>query len=151
MVIKISRINEHFSVSPQLDAGDIEAAAAAGFKTILNVRPDGEKAGYLADAEAASIAAEHGLDYRHVPVPVKGAMPDITPQRIDSFGAALEELPAPVLAYCGTGRRAVLMWALCSAGKTAIDEILSCCAAAGHDLSPIRPILEQRAGSGSPD
>lgn len=147
----ISRISEHFSVSPQLGAGDIDAAAAAGFKTILNLRPDGEKPGYLADAEVARIAAGLGLDYRHVPVPVKGTMPDITPQRIEAFGLALEELPVPVLAYCGTGRRAVLMWALCSAGKMAVDDILSCCAAAGHDLSPIRPMLEQRAASASPD
>lgn len=149
MVSKISRINEHFSVSPQMDAGDIEAAAAAGFKTILNLRPDGEKPGYISDTEAARIAAEHGLDYRHIPVPVKGAMPDITPQRLTSFAKALDETPGPALAYCGTGRRAALIWALCAAETTGADEIISRCAAAGHDLSPIRPILEQRAGSGS--
>lgn len=144
-----SRINEHFSVSPQLEAGDIEAAAAAGFKTILNLRPDGEKPGYISDTEAADIAAGHGLDYRHIPVPVKGATPDITPERLTAFAQALAETPGPALAYCGTGRRAALVWALCAAESTAADEIISQCAAAGHDLSPIRPILEQRARSGS--
>lgn len=148
---KISRINAHFSISPQLDAKGIEAAATAGFSAIINLRPDAEQAGYLADAEVARIAAGHGLDYRHVPVPIKGAMPDVTPGRIDSFALALQELPGPVLAYCGTGRRAILMWALCSAGDIAVAEILSCCAAAGHDLSPIRPMLEQRAAAASPD
>ncbi|MCH8860957.1 MAG: TIGR01244 family phosphatase [Proteobacteria bacterium] len=151
MVSNISRINEHFSVSPQLDAADIEAAAAAGYKTILNLRPDGEKPGYISGAEAARIAAEHGLDYRHIPVLVKGAMPDITPQLLTSFAKALDETPGPALAYCGTGRRAALIWALGAAESTTADEIISQCAAAGHDLSAIRPILEQRAGSGSPD
>lgn len=148
---KFSRVNEHFSVSPQLEAGDIDAAAVAGFKTILNLRPDGEKPGYISDAEAAAVAAEHGLDYRHVPVPVRGAMPDITPERLLSFARALDETPGPALAYCGTGRRAALVWALCAAETTAADEIISQCAAAGHDLSPIRPILEQRARANAPD
>lgn len=145
------RVNDQFSISPQLATGDIESVAAAGFKTIINLRPDGEKPGYPGDAEVAGIAGQHGLDYRHVPIPVKGAMPDVTPQRIDAFGQALGEVPGPVLAYCGTGRRAVLMWALCSAGKTGVEEILSCCAAAGHDLSSIRPMLEQRAQSAASD
>lgn len=139
------RINDQFSISPQLAAGDIESVATAGFKTIINLRPDGEKSGYPGDAEVAGLASGQGLGYRHVPIPVKGAMPDVTPQRIDAFGQALDDLPGPVLAYCGTGRRAVLLWALCSAGKRGVEEILSCCAAAGHDLSPIRPVLEQRA------
>ena len=138
-------------MSPQLEAGDIEAAAAAGFKTILNLRPDGEKPGYLSDAEAAEHAGAHGLDYRHIPVPVKGAMPDITPEHLTSFARALDETPGPALAYCGTGRRAALIWALCAAESTAADEIISRCAAAGHDLSPIRPVLEQRAQSAASD
>lgn len=142
---KFSQINEHFSVSPQLDAGDIEAAAAAGFKTILNLRPDGEKPGYLSAAEVASHAQEHGLDYRHIPVPVKGGTPDITPEHLDSFARAVDETGGPVLAFCGTGRRAALIWALSAAETMAADEIISRCTAVGHDLSAIRPMLVQRA------
>lgn len=146
-----ARINDQFSISPQLVAADIESVAAAGFKSIINLRPDGEKPGYPGDAEVAALASGQGLDYRHVPIPVKGTTPDVTPQRIDAFGQALDEIPGPVLAYCGTGRRAALLWALSSAGKTGVDEILSCCAAAGHDLAAIRPMLEQRAQSAASD
>lgn len=140
---EFAKIVPQYSVAPQLMAEDFAAADAAGFASIINLRPDREKPGYLTASEASALAKEHGLQYAHIPVPKSGPTEDL----IGAFAKAIADLPGPVLAHCGTGRRAAILWAICSAGALGTDEILSCCAGAGHDLSKMRPMLEQRAAA----
>jgi sulfide:quinone oxidoreductase len=56
------------SVAGRLDRADIDALAAAGVRTIINNRPDGEDAGQLPAAEARCIAGAHGIAYHHIPI-----------------------------------------------------------------------------------
>ncbi len=52
----------------------------------------------------------------------------------------------PVLAYCRSGTRSCFLWALTRArGGTDPDTLSSQAAAAGYDLSPIRPMLDALA------
>jgi uncharacterized protein (TIGR01244 family) len=56
---------------------------------------------------------------------------------------ALESATGPVLAYCRSGTRSTLLWALAEASNGADpDELSATAAAAGYDLSPIRALLE---------
>ena len=61
-------LTERVMVAPQIAAPDFAALAAAGVRTVINNRPDGEDAGQLASAQAARLAAKAGLAYRHIPV-----------------------------------------------------------------------------------
>jgi sulfide:quinone oxidoreductase len=126
-------IDADYSVSGQLDAAQIGEAASEGFKTIINLRPDAEKPGYISAADAANCAAGQGLDYHHIAVAVSGP----TPQQIADFKALLNGCKKPVLAHCGTGRRAAIMWALVQKGQLPTEKIVGCCAAAGHDISAL--------------
>ena len=54
-------------MAPQLTEADFPAARAAGIKTIINNRPDGEAADQLTDAEARALAQANGLAYVFVP------------------------------------------------------------------------------------
>ena len=65
-----------FFVAPQLVAADFAAARAAGIRTVINNRPDGEAPDQLTDAEARELAAANGLDYVFVPVVSGGMGPD---------------------------------------------------------------------------
>ncbi len=56
--------------------------------------------------EAAAKAA--GLKARYIPV-VAGQISD---EDVAAFGAALAELPGPVLAYCRSGARSTALWSL---------------------------------------
>ena len=47
----------------------------------------------------------------------------------------------PVLAYCASGTRCSVVWALAQAGKMPTHEILSQTAQAGYDLEHLRPML----------
>lgn len=134
----ISKLDEKYSVAPQLTEGDFSTIAEAGYKTVVNFRPDGEKPGYLNAIEAQQLAESNGLNYYHIPVPVNG----FTNEHVAKLKDILANANAPVLAHCGTGKRASVVWALASAESGNVDDIINCCAGAGHDIRPLRPHLE---------
>ena len=63
------------------------------------------------------------------------------------FGAALETLEGPVLAYCRTGTRSATLWALGVASKLSVDAILKTTARAGYDLNSLRSRLDRQHGA----
>ena len=123
------------SVSAQIDVDDIAELAAQGFRGIVNNRPDGEEPGQPDNATLESAARTAGLAWRHIPVV---GMP-FAPATLQEFGAALEELPGPLLAFCRSGTRSSALWAMQAPGTA--DEILATARAAGYDLSMLRPWL----------
>ncbi len=105
-------ITPAYAVAPQIVAADIAAIAAAGYRSIMCNRPDGEQPGQPRFEEIAVAARQHGMAVRHVPV-ISGM---ITPQNLADFDRAIAELPAPVLAYCRSGARCTQLWSMCAAG-----------------------------------
>jgi uncharacterized protein (TIGR01244 family) len=119
----------------QLTPADIDSAAAAGVRMIVNNRPDGEEPGQPASAEIEAAARAAGLDYRHIPI--AGGFP---PEQVEAMAEALER--GPVLAFCRTGTRSAFLWALARAKRGApAQESVAAAAAAGYDLGPIRTLL----------
>ena len=56
--------------------------------------------------------------------------------------AAMEQAEGPILAYCRSGTRSTLLWALASAklGENP-DTIARTAMQAGYDVSPVRPMI----------
>ncbi len=104
----IRKINDAISVSPQIAPEDIAVLAALGFKTLMANRPDGEDPGQPDFAELAALATRHGMAVVHAPI-VSGA-PD--PQAVALFAQALDEATGPVFAYCRSGTRSAMLYAL---------------------------------------
>lgn len=89
-------------VAPQLDAAAMNEAARAGFRSVINNRPDfehGPDQPTHADLERAALAA--GMVYRFLPV----AGGYQSPGEIAAFAALLVELPRPLLVFCRSGTR----------------------------------------------
>jgi len=139
--MKSGKIEDGFFVAPQIMPEHFTELANQGVKTIVNNRPDGERGVYPGNAEMAELAAKHGMEYRFIPVNPMA----LTMEPVNAFAAAMEELPGPVVAYCASGRRSAMMWALVNAASKSADEIISACAAQGHDLAQMRPMLMQMA------
>jgi uncharacterized protein (TIGR01244 family) len=103
----VQQLSADVSVAPQLEPAAMAWAAAAGFKSVINNRPDfegGPDQPTSAVMEAAARAA--GLDYVHLPV-----MPSVqTPEQIATFAALLADLPKPVLAFCRSGARSTKLY-----------------------------------------
>ena len=64
----IRRVDENFAVASQVQAGDMQALADAGFTDIMCNRPDGEEPGQPPLSELRAAAEAAGLVFHHVPV-----------------------------------------------------------------------------------
>jgi sulfide:quinone oxidoreductase len=139
---EFKRVTTDFAVAAQLTQADVGRAAAEGYKTILNNRPEGEVPGQPRDAEIRAAAKAAGLSYRAIQF--QGPPP---PGAVAAMAALLEEAPAPVLAYCRSGRRSIMAWAMAQAlaGDRRPDEIIALATKAGYDLAGARGALETLA------
>lgn len=134
----LKQITPDLVVTGQIAPEDVAALADMGFRMIVCDRPDDEEPGQPAFAAIAAAAEAAGLAARHIPI---SSPADAGPAQIGAFAAALTEAGGPVLAYCRTGNRCASLWALGLAGTKSADDVLAIAAAAGCDLSPLRPRL----------
>jgi len=134
------KLSSTLSVATQLQPDDLPALAKAGFKTIINNRPDGEEMNQPSAALMAAKAEALGLAYFHQPV-VGGMIGD---NEIEEFTRLLDNAAQPVLAYCRTGTRCTVLWALSEAGKQAPETLINRAAEAGYDLNGLLPQLISR-------
>ena len=90
------------SVTGQLDPAAMAWAAQAGFKSVINNRPDSEDGpDQPTSAAMQAAAAAAGLRYAHLPV-----HPALqTADEIARFALLLAEFPKPILAFCRSGAR----------------------------------------------
>ncbi len=131
-------LDASLSASPQLTPDDVAAAAAQGFRTIIDLRPDGEEPGQPAAATIEAAAREHGLAFVHIPV-VSGQVGDT---QVDAMAEAMAAQPGPALGYCRSGTRVATLWALTQGGKTDADKLINTARGAGYDLEKLRPRLQ---------
>lgn len=134
------KLSSTLTVAPQIRPEDLPAIAAAGYRTVINNRPDGESPDQPSAAQMAEKARELGLQYHHQPV-VGGAISD---QDIDDFARLIDGADKPVFAYCRTGTRCTVLWALSEAGRLAPETLINRAAEAGYDLHGLLPRLISR-------
>lgn len=139
---KIRPVTGEFAVAPQLAPEDLAEAAAQGYRTLVNNRPDGEMIGQPNGAEMKAAAEAAGLTYQALQF--QGPPP---PGTVAEMAALLEQAPGPVLAYCRSGRRSIMAWAMAQAlaGARGPDEIIALAGKAGYDLGEARGALETLA------
>ncbi|HEY5721643.1 MAG TPA: TIGR01244 family sulfur transferase [Allosphingosinicella sp.] len=132
-------LDESTFVAAQIWPADVSAAAAEGVTMIVNNRPDFEEAGQPEGAEIEAAALAAGLDYRFIPV-----SSGISEAQIGAMAEALEAAGGKSLAFCRSGTRSTMLWALARArlGETG-ESLARKAAAAGYDLAPIRGILDR--------
>lgn len=134
----IRQITPRYSVSPQINPEDFAAIKAAGFTKVICNRPDVENPpSHQADAMAAAAAAA-GIQFEVLELTHQTMTPDNVVKQFEMVDAA----DGPILAYCASGTRCTVIWALSQAGKASADEILGTAAQAGYMLEQLRPHLE---------
>ncbi len=130
----IRAVTDRFAVSPQISVEDVASAADEGFASIINNRPDGETPDQPNSAAIEAAARAAGLAYVHIPVVGRPG-----PAEVAAMSQALDRGAGKVLAFCRSGTRSIMTWALsrAAAGEFSRDELVRIGAAAGYDLSPI--------------
>lgn len=137
------RVTPHFAVAGQIELADISRAASEGFRTIVVNRPEGEEPGQPETARVKAAAEAAGLAFHSVPF--SGLPPP--PAAVGQMAQLLDAAEGPVLAYCRTGKRSIMAWAMAQAlaGAHRPEEIIALAAKAGYDLEGARGALETLA------
>ena len=133
----IRRLDDRTLVSGQIRPGDVAGLADQGVTMIVNNRPDGEEPGQPLGADIEEAAKAAGIAYRSVPI-IRG----IGPADADAMNDAFAQAEGQVLAFCRSGTRSALAWALAQS-ETGLprDEIRQRLAEAGVDPTPIAHLL----------
>lgn len=136
------QISDTVYASPQIGVEDVAKAQDLGVTLIINNRPEGESDDQTPAAQIAEAARAAGIDYVEIPVTHAG----FAQNQVVAMAEALERSTGAVLAYCRSGTRSTLLWALARA-KAGDDpeQLAGQAAAAGYDLSPVRQIMDMLA------
>ena len=139
------QITETVFASPQIGTAAIAEAKALGIVRIVNNRPEGESDDQVPGEVIEAEARAAGIDYVAIPVGHGG----FSQAQVDAMAEALDSAKGPVLAYCRSGTRSTLLWALARAKAGDNPSVIaSKAAAAGYDVSPIRQLIDMFAAGG---
>jgi sulfide:quinone oxidoreductase len=119
---------------------EVAALAAAGFRSLIDSRADGEKDCSMPSAETAAVASDCGLAYAHIPVEGRNPLE----RDVRAFAEALRTLPRPVYAFCRSGGRSAALWALATVAEMTTEALIETCARAGYDISFLEAKIDMR-------
>ncbi len=133
----IRKLDERTTVSGQIQPADVDRLKSSGVRMIICNRPDGEDPGQPTAAEIGRAAEHAGIEFRHIPIS-RG----IGPSDVEAMEEAIDAAPGKIHAYCRSGNRSSLVWALARSSQGAsIDDIRRSVTGAGYDLSPVEHLL----------
>ena len=132
------QLDEKTLVSGQIMPEDVAALKELGVTLVVNNRPDGEDSGQPAGAEIEAATRAAGIDYRHVPI-ARG----MGPSDIEAMREAINSVEGgKLLAFCRSGNRSVLAWAVArSEDGVPGAELDRMANAAGFDLGPVAHLI----------
>ncbi|MGB0865253.1 MAG: TIGR01244 family sulfur transferase [Granulosicoccaceae bacterium] len=139
---QFNKINDTFSVAPQLPPHALDAAAKEGFVAVICNRPDHEEPGQPTLEDQAKTATRAGLAFHAVPFDMSSLDRGV----IDAFELALKSADGPVLAYCRSGTRSTIAWCAVQlrAGRE-LESVLNDARSAGYELSAQAPLIQALA------
>ena len=107
ITISFRTLADDYAVAGQIQPSQNPAVVAAGFKSIICARPDGEDNGQPRFSDVAEAAQRNGLETVHIPV-----SGELSPLAFGKFEQAMLTIPKPVLGYCRSGNRAASLYSL---------------------------------------
>ncbi|MFN3746412.1 MAG: TIGR01244 family sulfur transferase [Hyphomicrobiaceae bacterium] len=138
-------LEPNVAVCDQLQPADVANIAGRGFRTIVNNRPDGEA--WMGQPRAASLdaaAARAGIASHHIGF----TLPTLTAEHARRLKKVLDSSDGPVLAFCASGFRSTLLWAIVRAAAGApVDDLLEAAAKAGQPLDKHRETILRLAAA----
>lgn len=135
------QVSDTVFASPQIGIDTVAEAKALGIVRIINNRPEAESEDQTPGEAIEAAARAAGIDYVAIPVTHAG----FSEAQVDAMNEALKT-DGPILAYCRSGTRSTLLWALARAKAGDNPTVIaSKAASAGYDVTPIRQLIEMFA------
>lgn len=123
-------LTETLSACSQLTLADIEVLASQGVKTLICNRPDYEDPDQPSSASLQAYAEGLGMQWFFQPV-ISGQVED---SQGDEFATLLDQAKTPVVAFCRSGARCGMLWALSERKKQAPQALVTQLQSAGYDM-----------------
>ena len=127
--MRIVKLTDTVAVSDQITASDVAEIAAAGYKVLINNRPDGEVPNQPPSAEIEVAARTLGLEYHYLPVTAA----NFPGPGFDQMTDLLDDPGRPVLAFCRSGTRCANLW-VASCETSDRDQARAIARGLGYDL-----------------
>ncbi|MFK7761821.1 MAG: TIGR01244 family sulfur transferase [Roseobacter sp.] len=137
----IRQITPRFFAAPQISPEDMPAILQAGVTRILCNRPDIEVPPSHQVAQMKQAAEDAGLEFVVCPLSHQNMTPDVISQN----HTLMQDCDGVVLAYCASGTRSTIAWALASCTEMPVEEVLAAARRGGYELSNLLPALEEAA------
>lgn len=137
----IRDITPTYSVSPRIGPNNVPALANAGFSTLISNLPDAETYPGTQSEDMAKACEAAGI--RFVYNPVRGG--ELTFETMETQKEEGLNAEGRTIAYCASGTRSAVLWAILQAGQQPVDAILSATAGAGYNLEGLRRQLDAMA------
>jgi uncharacterized protein (TIGR01244 family) len=131
--MRLLRLSDSVAVAPQILPEDIPDIADAGFRVLINNRPDGEQEGQPRSAELQAAAEAAGIEYHYLPVTAM----DFPGEGFGEMQRLMNDESRPVLAFCRSGTRCANLWVATRGDndRSAAEEYAR---GLGFDLSMVR-------------
>lgn len=126
----IRQITESLGACAQLNVSDIEALAATGVKTLICNRPDYEDPEQPTSSSLQASAEKLGLEWHYLPV-ISG---QVEVSQGEEFARILAKAKSPVVAFCRSGARCGMLWALGQRSHQDPQKIVNQLKEAGYDM-----------------
>ncbi len=139
--MNINQVTKDYAVSGQIVPADLVEIAAAGFTSVICNRPDSEISSDLHAQFIEPEAKRLGLHFVINPISNQGLLME----NLRLQAKAIEESNGPVFAYCRSGTRSTICWALVQADRMPVDQIIAAAAHAGYQIENMRPQIESFA------
>jgi uncharacterized protein (TIGR01244 family) len=137
-------IDKNYHVSPQIEPYQRAEIAEKGFVKIICNRPDVEVPDSCSSSLMAKLAAEVGIDFEVLELTHQ----TMTLEKVKKQREFFINTNGPVLAYCASGTRCSVIWALGEAASgTEVSVILEKTHSAGYDLTGLQPTLQNLSAS----
>ena len=128
--MQIANLSGLYHVSPQISLTDVEFLSEKGFEKVICNRPDFEVPINIQSNVIEKVAKEIGLSFEYHPLTFE----NMNAENIEKQMSFLKESKRPILAYCTSGTRCAVIWALGQIGKMPKDEILKITRESGYNL-----------------
>ena len=136
------KLTDTVFASPQIGIAEVEQAKALGISLIINNRPEDESDDQTPGKAIEAAARAAGMDYIAIPVTHAG----FSDAQVATMSGALAKVQGSTLAYCRSGPRSTLLWALAEASRgTEPSVIAEAAAQAGYDITPVRALVDMLA------
>jgi sulfide:quinone oxidoreductase len=126
----IHLITSELAVSAQITPADLQEINQLGYHTIICNRPDGEEPGQPGVESLAHAAETLGMKLIYQPI----FHCDLNLSDGRQFAQYIQEADSPVFAYCRTGTRSAILWALGQHGHLSCEQIRKQTLNAGYNL-----------------